>query len=293
MKLKSPHFLAPMLEPNDIAFRLLCKKAGASLTFTGMTNPLSKKKQNLQDKPILQLFATTTKGIKQFMKKYDRKVSGWDFNLGCPSKLSRKLGHGAFLQKDLKQIQKIFREMRSSTKKICMVKLRKSPNAIKIARLAEKEGFDRVIIHPRTIQQGYSGEPDYKFALKLKKEVSLPIIYSGNVDEKNAKKILNDFQFIMIGRAAIGNPNIFAKLNDKKPKVNFKKYLKLAKKHKLFFRQIKYQAMNFTKGEKNAKELRRKLIGAKIIKDIERIYKIRIAPFAGARNKKNKKNSKA
>jgi len=28
LKLKSWFLLAPMLEPNDIAFRLLCKKAG-------------------------------------------------------------------------------------------------------------------------------------------------------------------------------------------------------------------------------------------------------------------------
>ena len=42
--LKNRIFLAPMLEPNDIAFRMLCKKAGAGLTFTGMIHPLSQKK---------------------------------------------------------------------------------------------------------------------------------------------------------------------------------------------------------------------------------------------------------
>jgi tRNA-dihydrouridine synthase B len=266
------YLLAPMLEPNDIAFRILCKKAGCGLTFTGMKNPLSRKKQNLQDKPILQLFSNNEKGIKEFIKKYDKKVSGWDFNLGCPSKLSKKLGHGAFLQKDLVQIQKIFQAMRASTKKPCIVKLRKSPNAIKIAKLAGQENFDAIAIHPRTIEQGYSGEPDYKFALKLKKSINIPIIYSGNVNDGNAKEILNDFDFVMLGRSAIGNPDIFAKLNNKKPRTTFKQYLKLAKKHKLFFRQIKYQAMAFTKGERNAKELRRKLIGAKTIKDIEKIY---------------------
>ncbi|MAG39362.1 hypothetical protein CMI41_00125, partial [Candidatus Pacearchaeota archaeon] len=184
----------------------------------------------------------------------------------------KKLGHGAFLQKDLKQIQKIFQAMRESTNKPCSVKLRKSPNAIKIAKLAEKENFNTIAIHPRTIQQGYSGEPDYKFALKLKTKTKLPIIFSGNVNELNVKQTLKDFDFIMLGRSAIGNPNIFANLTNSK-KATFKDYLKLAKKHKLFFRQIKYQAMAFTKGEKNAKQLRRKLISAKTIKDIEEIYK--------------------
>lgn len=270
---KKPYFLAPMLEPNDIAFRLLCKRAGAGLTFTGMVNPLSQQKLDLQDKPILQLFCNNEKGIPEFIRKYNKKVSGWDFNLGCPSKLSRRLGHGAFLQKDLKQIQKIFKAMRKSTKKPCIVKLRKSPNAIRIAKLAEKENFDAISIHSRTIQQGYSGEPDYSFALKLRKSINLQVIYSGNVNEKNAKKMLKDFDFVMIGRAAIGNPQIFAKLAKKKSKIFLQDYLKLAKKYKLFFRQIKYQAMNFTKGEQNAKDLRRKLVEAKTIKELEGIFK--------------------
>ena len=271
-KPKNKYLLAPMLEPNDIAFRLLCKKAGCGLTFTGMTNPLTKQKLNLKDKPVLQLFSNNEKGIKEFIKKYDKKVSGWDFNLGCPSKLSKKLGHGAFLQKDLKQIQKIFQAMRESTNKPCSVKLRRSPNAIKIAQLAEKEKFNAIAIHSRTIQQGYSGEPDYKFALKLKAKTKLPIIYSGDINESNAKQALKDFDFVMLGRSAIGNPNIFTKLTNSKT-ASFKDYLKLAKKHELFFRQVKYQAMAFTKGEKNAKQLRRKLISAKTVNDIEEIYK--------------------
>ncbi len=274
LKLKNQYFLAPMLEPNDIAFRLLCKKAGCSLTYTGMTNPLTIKKQNLQDKPALQLFTNSVKGIKQFMKQYDKKVAMWDFNLGCPSKLSRKLGHGAFLQKDLNTIQSIFKEIRSSTKRPCTVKLRKSPNTIEIARLAEQENFDAIIIHPRTIQQGYSGEPDYKFALKLKQSVKIPVIYSGNVTTKNYKTILNDFDFVMIGREAMGNPGIFLQLQNKNKKIKFQDYLKLAKKYKLYYRQIKYQAMNFTKGKKNAKIMRRELIRAKTLKDIEKSYDI-------------------
>ena len=175
---KTKIFLAPMLEPNDIIFRKLCKKTGAGLTFTGMTSPLSKQKLILDDKPALQLFANSTKNLKQFIEKHDKKVSAWDFNLGCPSKLSKKLQHGAFLQKDFNTIKTILKEIRSSTKKLCTIKLRKSPNTIKIAKLAESLKFDAITIHPRTIEQGYSGEPDYEFAKNLKSKISLPIIYS-------------------------------------------------------------------------------------------------------------------
>jgi tRNA-dihydrouridine synthase B len=270
LKLKNRFLLAPMLEPNDIAFRSLCKKAGCGLTYYGMASPLSKQKMFLDDKPAVQLFGNSAKGIKSFIEKYDPKVSLWDFNLGCPSKLSKKMGHGACMHDDLEAIEKVLKVMRVSTKKPVTIKLRKSGKAIEIAKMAEKY-VDAIGIHARTVSQGYSGDVDYDFALKLKKAVSVPVIYSGNVDEKNVKKILKDFDFVFVGREAIGDPGIFARLNGKKAKIGFRDYLKLAKKYKLFFRQIKYQAMNFTKGVVGAKKMRLGLIGAKSIEDAERV----------------------
>lgn len=272
LKLKNRFLLAPMLEPNDVAFRLLCKKAGCGLTWTGMISPLSKQKMILDDKPALQLFGNSARGIRSFIKKYDKDVSLWDFNLGCPSRLSKKLLHGAFMHKDFETIEEILKTMRRATKKPISIKLRKSKQAIEIAKLAEKY-VDAIGIHARTIEQGYSGEVDYNFALKLKKAVSVPVIYSGNINEGNARKILKNFDFVFVGREAIGNPNIFSKLSRKKLKIGFKDYLKLSKKYKLFFRQIKFQAMNFTRGLSDAKSLRKKLIEAKSIGDIERVMK--------------------
>ncbi|MBT7101946.1 tRNA-dihydrouridine synthase family protein [archaeon] len=292
LKLKNRFLLAPMLEPNDVAFRLLCKKAGCGLTYCGMTSPLSRQKMFLDDKPAVQLFGNSAKGIASFIKKYDSKVSLWDFNLGCPSKLSKKMGHGAYLCIDafapkgvppaqkasagadkggnIETIEKILKVMCGATKKPVTIKLRKSGKAIEIAKMAEKY-VDAIGIHARTASQGYSGDVDYDFALRLKKAVSVPVIYSGNVNEKNVKKILKDFDFVFVGREAIGDPGIFARLNGKKSKIGFRGYLKLAKKYKLFFRQIKYQAMNFTKGVVGAKKLRLGLIGAKSIGDVERV----------------------
>ena len=192
--------------------------------------------------------------------------------MGCPSKLSRKLGHGAFMHKDFETIVKIVKTMKRSTKKPVTIKLRKSPQAIELAKLCEPY-VDAIGIHARTIEQGYSGEPDYDFALKLKKSVKVPVIYSGDVNEKNAEKILKDFDFVFVGRDAIGNPNIFSELTGKESKVSFMNYLKLAKKYKLFFRQIKFQGMNFTKGIDNAKGVRRKLINSKTLEDVEELVK--------------------
>ena len=270
LKTKNRFFLAPMEEVNDIAFRLLCKKAGCGLTFTGMTSPLNRKDIPLDDKPALQLFGITDEGITDFIKKYNKKVSMWDFNLGCPAKNARKKGHGAYLT-DLVAIEEIIQTMRKATKKPISIKIRKSPLSFQLLNLANKY-CDAIIIHPRTNSQGYSGKAEIAFAEKIKSKAEIPVIYSGDVDENNAPQLLKKFDYVMIGRKAIGNPNIFRKLQNKKPNTTFLDYLKLAEKYKLYFRFIKFQAMCFTKGKENAKELRLKLFGTKTIEEIKKVY---------------------
>jgi tRNA-dihydrouridine synthase len=271
-KPKNRFFLAPMLEPNDIAFRLLCKKAGCGLTYTGMVNPQTRQKVFTEDKPALQLFCTTTKGLAEFIKKNEKKVSLFDFNLGCPSTLAQKVGFGSFQHKNPKQIEEILKVMRASTKKPISIKIRKSEHALDIIKMASKY-VDAIGIHPRTQKQGYSGDPDIEFAREIKKQINLPIIYSGNVNKNSIKGLLEEFDFIMVGRDAIGNPSIFYMLNGKDKKIKFSEYLRLAKKYDLHFRQIKYQALNFTKGMDNAKKIRNELSKANTIESIEEIMK--------------------
>jgi len=274
LKLKNRIFLAPMVEVNDIAFRVLCKKAGAELTWTGMINPLSKQKLYLDDQPALQLFSTNEKGIKEFIKKYEKKVALFDFNLGCPAKTARKLGFGSFLHHDLKTIEKILKTMREATTKPICVKLRKSNKTFEIIKIANKY-CDAIAIHPRTQSQGYSGDPDLDFAIKVKSQTTLPVIYSGNVNENNYKNLLKDFDFLMIGRAAIGNPNIFSKLLNKKTNFTYKDWINEAENYDLPFRQYKFQAMWFTKGLVGAPEMRNQIAKAKTLKELKELWGIK------------------
>ena len=267
LKTSNRIFLAPMEEVNDIAFRILCKKAGAGLTFTGMIHPLYEKEIYLTDSPILQLFGNSDEGIEKFIKKYDDKVSGWDFNLGCPAKTAKKHYFGSFLS-DLEKIEKILSTMRNSTRKPIIIKLRKTKQTPKILKLAKKY-CDAVCIHPRTISQGYSGIPDLKFAEKIKSKTNLPVIYSGNVTKENAPELLKKFDYVMIGREAIGRPNIFNFFSDKKTNFTFKDYLNLAEKYDFPFRQLKFQAMNFTKGRENSAEMRLKIAKIKRLKELK------------------------
>ena len=130
---------------------------------------------------------------------------------------------------------------------------------------------DWIAIHPRTRVQGYSGEPDLKWAKEFKKKSKIPVIYSGNVDEKNYKELLKIFDYVMIGRKAIGNPDIFSKITKTKYNKTFKDYLILAKKYNLRFRQIKFQAMQFSKGQRGSRKLREKIFRIKNLEGLEEI----------------------
>lgn len=271
LKLENKLFLAPMADVNDIAFRLLCKKAGCALTYTGMCNPLNPQELELGDKPALQIFCTSDKGLREFVKKYKDKVSLFDFNLGCPAKTAKECGFGSFMHNKLEEIEKILKAIKENCGNLPVtVKLRKSKQTKKIIKIAEKY-CDAICIHPRTQEQGYGGEPDVEFAREIKKRTKLPVIYSGNVSEENARELLKEFDFLMIGRGAMGDPGIFARLLNKKQEFSFQDYLKLAEKHKVKFKNIKMQAMYFTKGKEGATDLRREIAQAKTIREIERI----------------------
>jgi len=264
---KSRVFLAPMVGLNDIAFRTLCKRAGAGLVYAGMVSPLSRERLALDDKPAVQLFTESGRGVEQFIKKHNAKATLFDLNLGCAAPIARKHKFGSYLD-DLKVIENAILAMRRSTSKPVTLKMRKSANAMRIAALADKH-CDALCIHPRTRTQGYGGEPDIAFALKVRDAVSIPVIYSGNATLANATQLLDDFDFVMIGRAALGNPCIFSQFVGKRCSFGFVDYLKLAEKHKIPVVQMKVQAMHFARSCRGAKALRLSLSRAKCLREIK------------------------
>jgi len=76
----------------------------------------------------------------------------------------------------------------------------------------------------------------------------------------------------MIGRNAIGHPEIFSKLTKTPFKKDFKDYLKLAEKYNLPWRIIKFQAMQWTKGERGSRKKRAKMIEAKNLEELKFLF---------------------
>jgi nifR3 family TIM-barrel protein len=82
-------------------------------------------------------------------------------------------------------------------------------NALAIGRIAQECGVDAIILHPRTVDQGFSGDADWRLITTLKAQLKIPVIGSGDVRRpEDAAKMIQETgcDGVMVGRGALGNP---------------------------------------------------------------------------------------
>lgn len=281
----------------NIAFRILCRKYGASLVSTELlsANALAREDNlnlklaitNNLEKPVCaQIFGQNTENLVKATKILEKNFDVIDINFGCPSKKILSQGAGAALLKRKNKIKEIVKEVSKSTNKPITVKIR-NEDAVEVAKICEKAGASAVTVHARSVKQGYSGKADWNVIKSVKENVKIPVIGNGDViDGKSAERILKETNcdYVMIGRAAIGNPFIFKQINEylktgkeirqtKKEKIeDFFEYIKLAKRYRIFsLSDAKLKAQEFTKGLKGSRELRGKLNNIKSWEEIEKL----------------------
>jgi len=285
-----------MAEVSTLPFRILCKKYGASMTFTeqisalavtrGSEKTIEMASTSKEDSPVgLQLFGRNPKILVDAAKKLHKKFDTVDLNLGCPSKKIVKEGYGSALLKEKDKIKEIITALVKHIPKPITVKMRsgfKKEEALEIAKVIESAGCSAITIHARTQEQGYSGHADWNLIKKLKDNLSIPIIGNGDVtDPISAEKMLKETgcDYIMIGRAARNNPWIFKQIlhyfetgeiiqQSIQEKIDlFDEYKKLEKDFKL----LKMRSLDFTKGIPNSHHLRDELSRTKNIQEIEEL----------------------
>lgn len=171
----------------------------------------------------LQLFGSDPDILSEMAKQIEeRPFDILDINMGCPVPKVVGNGEGSALMRQPKLVEEIITALVKAVHKPVTVKIRKGfdeahVNAVEIAKIAEASGAAAVAVHGRTREQYYTGEADWDIIAKVKDNVSIPVIGSGDVtDGASAEKMLitTGCDGIMIGRAARGNPWIFRQIAD-------------------------------------------------------------------------------
>ncbi len=227
--LDNPFILAPMAGITDSPFRRLCRSFGCSLAFSEMIsakglyyNDRSTEKLlriHQDEKPVAyQIFGSDPDCMALAAKKLEcRENVIIDINMGCPVPKVVKGGDGSALMTDPILARKIIEAVVGSTEKPVTVKIRlgwdrNSVNALEIARIAEGSGVSAISVHGRTREQFYNGSADWSYIAKVKSNIGIPVIGSGDVfsaDDAVRMLEVTGCDFVMIARGALGNPWIF------------------------------------------------------------------------------------
>lgn len=179
-----------------------------------------KDEQSLKYNPIEQPLAFQFSANRhEFMDKAIEKVIDRGFvminlNAGCPAPVVIKSGSGSALMANLPLLQELIQHFVKTIdgRVPFTLKIRagfKERNAVDIAKLAEDNGVDCIMIHPRTQPDGFTSRLDFDLAKRVKEAVKIPVIFSGNINRfEHAQRTydLTGVDGFMIGRALWGAP---------------------------------------------------------------------------------------
>ena len=232
IELKTNVILAPMAGYSDFALRKMCEDFGAGMVCTEMVSSAALHYKSTKTEELLttidskipqavQLFGHNIEYMVEAVKNpLLEKFDVIDINMGCPARKIISNGDGSALLKDFETAKNIIEECVKATEKPVTVKFRigyydDKIVAVEFAKMCESAGASAITVHGRTTEQGYSGEVNYEEIKRVKESVKIPVFANGDCKSKeDMDRILEitGADGVMVGRAAIGCPEIFSEL---------------------------------------------------------------------------------
>jgi nifR3 family TIM-barrel protein len=213
--------------------------------------------------------------------------------MGCPVNKVIKSGAGSALLKDPDKIYDIVKSIKNAVKLPVSIKIRagwdhSSINCVEVVKAATRAGVDAIAIHGRTRSMMYRGESNLEFIKMVREATDVFVIGNGDIKTTEDVKAMLDLgvDAVMIGRATLGNPWIFDKINKELQGLEFKEptkeeiietvlehaksLLELVPEHVAII-EMRTHAVWYFKQLPNSKQHRLKLVQIKTYKDLETI----------------------
>ena len=228
-KNKFYYMLAPIEDMTDSCFRTVCGRYGADMTFTELIRFESLAKNNKSSWERIKLYDHTPTIIQvigereQFLKKFLSKFSpekgfiGFNLNIGCPAPDFVNKGVGCAMVKRVSKTRKLIDIIKDHGYE-ASIKMRLGLNNYEKEKKAYLNLIKCVnavffIVHARHGNQNYNEKADWSVFPECVK-TGKNIIANGDIKNKDDVEKMKSFgcKGVMIGRAAITNPLIFAEL---------------------------------------------------------------------------------
>lgn len=302
MKIKFNKFiyaLAPMAGVTDFAFRKICADFGADLVVTEMISAKALENKSFKTNKMLREEANCLKAVQLFghdAETLKHSLSSdlfdqfdiIDFNCGCPAPKIVKNHDGSAMMADLENSKNVIKALVENSKKPVSVKFRLgingNENYLEFAKMCEECGVAFLTLHARTKEQGYAGEVNKDAYKKLVNSVKIPVLWSGDIKSKQDVEFAKSIGCagVMIGRASMGNPEIFCELKNIKAPYSKKdaiiKHLELLKTYfkteKTLVAYFKKHLMWYVKAMDNATAIKMKILQFSSLKEIEELINI-------------------
>ena len=227
--------LAPLADFTDAPFRRMCFEGGADLCYSEMVSAAALAHGNSPTRHLMevmpgegpvacQIFGAREEDVAKAAREIDLirdRFTELNLNAGCPMQRITRAGAGAKLIEDPEKVYRLLKVMAENTSLPITLKTRLGPRLgedriFELADAAEKAGAKGLIVHARYTSQMHGGEVHYGKLAEVVEHTSLPVIGNGSV--KTVKDVANmaaaGVQGVMIGRASLADPLIFAKLKN-------------------------------------------------------------------------------
>ena len=226
--------LAPMLQVSTGTFRRFCRifdEIGLVCVPMLYTKRIEKSPNTVLmdlhkiegEKPIsVQLIGSDLNALRSaidFLESY--KFDVLDINAGCPSKRAIKAQQGGYLLKDLKKLKNLIEIAVKYSSRPVSLKIRigfdNSNDIDNLVNIINNSGLEFLTVHGRTVRDRFYDSTLNLDAIKKIKSLSkIPVVGNGNIlNPKIAQEFLEftNVDALMIGRGAMGNPEIFKQIN--------------------------------------------------------------------------------
>ena len=231
--IKGKVVLAPMAGITSEGYRKYLNSFGVDICVTEMVSDMGLIYHNKETESYvkyqkdnvltgLQLFGSNPKNLAkaaQIALELNPNIDFFDVNMGCPVPKVTKTGAGSSLMLNPPLAGDIIRAIKEVTDKPVTAKIRLGYNEVNfksVIKELEKAGVAAIGIHARTRKELYSGEPHWDLLKNFRKEMSVPLMISGNIytlDDAITALEITGAEAVMVARGGVGNPFLIKQIN--------------------------------------------------------------------------------